>query len=64
MSTVDPPTPMLHIYAQPRDEAYYKGQADFAASNPWYHFVRLEATSHFPTFEAAPQLAEAIRSFA
>lgn len=63
MSTLNPPAPILHVYSQPRDEAYYQGQADFASKNPWYSFVRLNAHSHFPTFESSPQIAEAIEAF-
>lgn len=63
MSTLDPPAPVLHVYSQPREQAYYDGQAEFASKNPWYHFVRLEAKSHFPTFESSPQIAQAIAAF-
>ena len=64
MSTLDPPAPVLHIYAQPRDEDYRQGQTDFAAHHPWYRFERLEAHSHFPTFESSPRIAAAITAFA
>ncbi|MEW6755194.1 MAG: alpha/beta hydrolase [Candidatus Latescibacterota bacterium] len=63
LATLDPPAPSLHVYAQPRDQAYYEGQAGFAARNPWYEFVRLEAHGHFAVLGSAPQIADAIQTF-
>ncbi len=63
LAELQPPVPTLHIYAQPKDEGYYQAQLDFAKQNPWYHVHRLQAHSHFPTFEAAEEMAGIIQEF-
>jgi pimeloyl-ACP methyl ester carboxylesterase len=63
MSSLAPPAPCLHVYSQPRDDGYLQAQTDFATQNPWYRVVRLDAHSHFPTFESSPQIAAAIEAF-
>src|SRR5713226_6147675 len=51
LSALNPPVPVLHIYAQPTDPGYLTAQQSFAASHSWFHVQRLQARSHFPMFE-------------
>ena len=64
LSKLDPPAPTLHVYAQPKDPGYRGAQEQFGQANPWYeiHFVE-SAKSHFPTFEASDEMADAIDRF-
>lgn len=55
--------PTLHLYAQPADEGYLAAQQGYAAAHPWFQVRRLDATSHFPPFEAAGEMAAAIQEF-
>ncbi len=52
IAALDPPPPTLHLYAQPRDPAYLDAQRRLAAEHPWFQVDHLDATSHFPMFEA------------
>lgn len=52
--------PTLHLYAQPADQGYLAAQQGYAAEHPWFQVRRLDATSHFPTFEAAAEMAAAV----
>ncbi|WP_448562622.1 alpha/beta fold hydrolase [Trichothermofontia sp.] len=63
MMTIDPPAPILHIYAQPSADDYLAAQEAFAQEHPWYHVHRLQANSHFPTFEVPEDMARAIEGF-
>ncbi|MGI5167179.1 alpha/beta fold hydrolase [Spirillospora sp. CA-253888] len=55
--------PVLHLYSQPNDEAYHRGQADFSAENPWFSSHWVEGRTHFPTLESPEALAEQIEKF-
>jgi pimeloyl-ACP methyl ester carboxylesterase len=55
--------PVLHIYAQPNDAAYWDSQQFFAKSHPWFSAKRVNALSHFPTLEAPEEVAQAIEDF-
>jgi pimeloyl-ACP methyl ester carboxylesterase len=55
--------PVLHIYAQPGDPGYLQAQQDFATQNPWYRVHKLEARSHFPTFEVPDEIVATIEQF-
>ncbi len=55
--------PVLHLYAQPRDDDYLAAQLEFAEANPWFQVQRLDATSHFPSFEVPGDIASAIETF-
>ncbi len=63
LSRLDPPVPVLHLYAQPPDPNYLAAQQKFAASHPWFSVRKLEARSHFPMFEVPDQMASAIEQF-
>ncbi|UZQ53052.1 alpha/beta hydrolase [Trichothermofontia sichuanensis B231] len=63
MMTIDPPVPILHLYAQPATEDYLAAQKAFAHAHPWYHVHRLQAKSHFPTFEVPEEMARVIEDF-
>lgn len=55
--------PVLHLYAQPDEPRYLADQHSFAALNPWYSVVKLEARSHFPMFEVPREMGAEIESF-
>jgi pimeloyl-ACP methyl ester carboxylesterase len=63
LEKLNPTLPVLHIYAQPSDPAYYQAQQSFADSNPWFSFHRGDAISHFPTLEVPEEIYEAIEKF-
>lgn len=58
-----PAVPVLHLYAQPEDPSYLAAQQAFAANHPWFTVSKLDAGSHFPTFEVVDQIAAAIEQF-
>jgi len=63
LSHLVPAIPVLHLYAQPHDDAYLNAQQAFAAGHPWFRVRRLKARSHFPMFEVPDEMAEAIEHF-
>ncbi|MEM2897677.1 MAG: alpha/beta hydrolase [Nitrososphaerota archaeon] len=63
LSRLEPPVPVLHLYAQPPDPNYLVAQQKFAASYPWFTVGKLEARSHFPMFEVPDEMASAIEQF-
>jgi hypothetical protein len=38
-------------------------QETFASEHPWFHVHKLNARSHFPMFEVAEEMAEAIKRY-
>ena len=62
-TTLKPHVPVLHIYAQPPEQEYLAVQESFAKDNPWFKVHKLEAKSHFPTFELPDEIATAIKKF-
>ncbi len=56
--------PTLHLYAQPDDPAYLAGQQAYAAANPWFEVVKLDARSHFPMVEVPDLVAAHVDRFA
>lgn len=63
LATVDPPVPVLHLYAQPEDTGYLAAQQAFSAAHPWFQVRKLGARSHFPMLEAPDDIATAIERF-
>jgi pimeloyl-ACP methyl ester carboxylesterase len=63
LTQLTPALPVMHVYSQPEDPAYLAAQQAFAATHPWFTVARLDARSHFPTFEVANQIASAIEQF-
>ena len=63
LSNLDPPVPVLHLYAQPADEEYLAMQQAFAAKHPWFQVRRLKAKSHFPIFETPAEITTALEEF-
>ena len=63
LAALEPPLPALHLYAQPDDDAYLHLQEQYAAAHPWFKVQRLPARSHFPQFEVAELMGEAINGF-
>jgi pimeloyl-ACP methyl ester carboxylesterase len=63
LAGLDPPPPVLHLYAQPEEQWFYDAQRQFAAAHPWYQVRRLEAHSHFPMFEAPGEIVAGIQQF-
>ncbi len=60
-ASLDPPIPVLHVYAAPPDDAYLAAQRAYADKHPWYTVHRLaNAHSHFPMLEAPEEIASAI----
>ncbi|WP_448590978.1 alpha/beta fold hydrolase [Thermoflexus hugenholtzii] len=64
LATLDPPVPVLHLYAQPEDPGYLAAQQSFTAAHPWFQVSKLEAYSHFPMYEVPDEMAMAIKRFA
>ncbi len=58
------PPPTLHLYAQPADDRYLAAQRSFGSAHPWFSVHRLDARSHFPTFEVPDEMAGLIEEFA
>lgn len=63
LARLDPPPPVLHLYAQPEDPGYLAAQSAFGAANPWFQVARLPARSHFPLLEVPDEIAAAIEQF-
>ncbi len=63
LAGLNPPLPVMHLYAQPEDPRYLAVQQSFAASHSWFSVRRLNAKSHFPMYEVPDQMAEAIEGF-
>ncbi len=63
LSALDSPTPTLHLYALPKDEAYREAQESFAKRHPWFHVRRLGGKTHFPPLETPDAVAAAIEEF-
>jgi len=60
LATLDPPVPVLHLYAQPDDPGYLAAQQSFAGAHPWFRVEKLQARSHFPMFEVPEAVAAAM----
>ena len=55
--------PVLHLYAQPADAAFYTAQQEYAATHPWFEVERLEARSHFPMLEVPEDMARLVEEY-
>ncbi|HXH14461.1 MAG TPA: alpha/beta hydrolase [Alphaproteobacteria bacterium] len=63
LAALDPPVPVLHLYAQPEDPGYLAAQQAFGAAHPWFQVAKLPARSHFPMLEVPEAMAAAIDRF-
>lgn len=63
LAAIQPPVPVLHLYAQPEDPGYLAAQQSFAASHSWFSVGKLNARSHFPMFEVSNEMVVAIEGF-
>lgn len=63
LAALEPPVPVLHIYAQPDDPPYFEAQRAFAATHPWFAVHKLDARSRFPTIEVPGRLDAPIERF-
>lgn len=63
LATLDPPVPVLHLYAQPEEPGFLAAQESFGAAHPWFQVRRVAARSHFPMIEAPDEVATAIERF-
>jgi pimeloyl-ACP methyl ester carboxylesterase len=63
LSQLEPPLPVLHMYATPPDPEFLAAQQSFAAAHPWFSVHKLQARSHFPMFEVPAEIASAIEQF-
>jgi pimeloyl-ACP methyl ester carboxylesterase len=57
------PTQVLHVYGQPRDEAYLQAQRDFGREHSWFVVQQVPAVTHFAMVETAQRAADAIEAF-
>jgi hypothetical protein len=63
LARLDSPTPALHLYAQPQDDAHLAAQQDAAARLGWFDVMRLDAHSHFPMLEDPTMVASHVTRF-
>jgi pimeloyl-ACP methyl ester carboxylesterase len=63
LSTLSPPVPVLHVYAQPPTPEFLSAQETVARDHSWFAVRRLEAVSHFPQLEIPDETAGVIREF-
>ena len=63
LRSLQPPLPVLHLYAQPPDPVYLAAQEAVAAAHHWFHVRRLHGLTHFPMFERPEEMADAIERF-
>ncbi|HET8818781.1 MAG TPA: alpha/beta hydrolase [Xanthomonadaceae bacterium] len=63
LATLEPPVPVLHLYAQPDDPGYFAAQQSFAGVHPWFQVARLDARSHFPMYESPREMAGILEGF-
>ncbi len=63
LASLDPPVPVLHLYAQPEDPGYLAAQQSFAAAHPWFQVAKPDARSHFPMYEVQDEMAATIERF-
>lgn len=64
LDALETPCPTLHLYAQPADPDHLEAQRSAASTRPWFRVERLEASSHFPTFEVPGAIAGHLEEFA
>ena len=63
LANLDPPVPVLHLYAQPEDPGYLAAQQSFGAAHLWFQVSKLEARSHLPMYEVPGEMAMVIERF-
>lgn len=63
LASIHPSLPVLHLYSQPKDDAYLWAQQAFAEGHPWFRVRRLHGESHFPSLEVPEETLEAIENF-
>lgn len=63
LTSLQPPVPVLHLYAQFKDPEFLAAQESFATTHPWFNARKLKAKSHFPTLEVPNEIATAIEEF-
>lgn len=63
LASLAPACDVLHLYAQPADEAFLTAQREYAAAHPWFRVHRLQARSHFPMFEVPGEVAAVLDDF-
>lgn len=61
-ASCDERPPVLHLYAQPRDPDFLAAQQAYADAHYWFAVQRLDASTHFPMFEVASEMASAIEA--
>lgn len=63
LAAIHPALPVLHLYSQPKDDAYLWAQQAFGDAHPWFRVRRLSGETHFPSLEIPEETAEAIDAF-
>lgn len=64
LAALEPPPPVLHLYAQPGDPGYLAAQQAFADTAPWFQVAKLDALSHFPMYERPDRMVAILEAFA
>ncbi|GEN10963.1 Pimeloyl-ACP methyl ester carboxylesterase [Myxococcus fulvus] len=62
LAGLNPPTPTLHLYAQPDAHEYLETQVAFGVRHPWFHVMKLPAVSHLPSLEVPELVAAGIQA--
>jgi pimeloyl-ACP methyl ester carboxylesterase len=64
LASMQPPVPVLHVYAQPDEAGFLAMQQAYAREYAWFQVRKLAARSHFPMFEVPQEMARVIGEFA
>lgn len=63
LASIHPALPVLHLYSQPKEDAYLWAQEAFSAAHPWFRVRRLHGETHFPSLEIPEETVEAVEAF-
>ena len=63
LTSLKPPVPVLHLYAQLNDLEFLSAQESFSTTHFWFSESRLKAKSHFPTLEVPDEIEAAIENY-
>jgi pimeloyl-ACP methyl ester carboxylesterase len=63
LASLNPPVPVLHLYAQPDDPGYLDAQQAFAVEHSWFNVRKLEVHGHFPMLDVPEVMSAAIKEF-
>ncbi|MEM4495616.1 MAG: hypothetical protein QXE96_07475 [Candidatus Caldarchaeum sp.] len=63
MSELEPPPPVLHLFALPKNDEYLRAQKKFAENHKWFRVHRLDAKTHFLSLEDPETVSAFIKDF-